>query len=71
MSDMPTECILCTKYIFYLFIYFTCVYKICLFFSSFCPCVIYETFSRCFVKEEENGVHIQIQFGAHGCFTDV
>lgn len=48
-----------------------CMYKISLFFSSFSACVIYETSSRCFVKEEEKGVHIQIQFGAHGFFPDV
>lgn len=50
---------------------YMCMYKISLFFSSFSACVIYETSSRCFVKEEEKGVHIQIQFGAHGFFPDV
>lgn len=57
----------------FLFIHllYMCVYKISLFFSSFSPCITYQTFSRCLVKEEENGVHIHIQFGAHGCFTDV
>ena len=48
-----------------------CMYKISLFFSSFSACVIYEASSRWFVKEEEKGVHIQIQCGAQGFLTDV
>lgn len=57
--------------IFFIHLPYMYMYKISFFFSSFSPRLIYQTFSRCFVKEEENSVHVQIQFGVHGCFTEV
>lgn len=58
-------------YPLFVHLFYMCMYKISLFFSSFSSCLIYQTISRCFIKKEGNGIHIQIWFGAHGCITDV